>query len=196
MTFASPCPALAAPLPDVSTDRLILRRFRQGDGELLTPVFAKPEFWEFPYGRGFARDETEEFVSAQIAEWDKFQLGCWVAIDQTTGRAVGYLGLSVPHFLPEALPSVEVGWRLDPDFWGRGYATEGASAALDAAFGSLGLDRVCSAPQAENPRSIAVCERLGMQFGKAAVAQGNAKRGPVAVHLYWISRSQWLERKK
>lgn len=193
MTGPSPCPPLAAPLADVTTPRLDLRRFLPGDGPLLAPVFAKHAFWAFPYGRGFTPAETADFVAAQVAEWDAYGLGCWVALERASGRAIGYLGLSVPHFLPEILPAVEVGWRLDPDFWGRGLALEGAGAALDQAFGPLGLERVCSAPQSINPRSVRVCERLGMAFARTAIAQGNARRGPVEASLYWISRAQWAQ---
>jgi RimJ/RimL family protein N-acetyltransferase len=191
MTHTSPCPPLKAPLADVTTERLHLRRFLPGDADLLAPAFAKVGFWEFPYGRGFSLAETEAFVAARIAEWDADGLSNWVAIDRASGRAAGYVGLSVPHFLPEVLPAVEVGWRFDPDFWGLGLASEGAAAALDQAFGPLGLDRVCSAPQSENPRSVKVCERLGMVFANPAIAQGNDKRGPVEISLYWITREQW-----
>lgn len=195
MTAVSPCPNLAAPLGDVTTDRLHLRRFLPGDAALLAPAFAKVGFWEFPYGRGFSLAETEAFVAAQIAEWDAYDLGCWVAIDRASGRAAGYVGISVPHFLPEVLPAVEVGWRFDPDLWGLGLASESAAAALDQAFGPLGLDRVCSAPQRENPRSVKVCERLGMVFANSAIAQGNDKRGTVEISLYWITREQWIARR-
>lgn len=191
MNANSPCPPLAATLGDVTTKRLHLRRFLPGDAELLAPAFANPGFWEFPYGRGFTRAETEDFVAARIAEWQEYALSNWVAIDRGSGRAIGYLGISVPHFLPEFLPTVEVGWRLDPEFWGKGLASEGAAAALDQAFGPLGLDKVCSAPQSENPRSVKVCERLGMEFGQKVTAEGNARRGPVEASLYWITRDQW-----
>jgi hypothetical protein len=47
-------PPLAGPLPDLTTDRLDLQRFRPGDEAVLAPVSAKPEVWRFPYGRGFS----------------------------------------------------------------------------------------------------------------------------------------------
>jgi RimJ/RimL family protein N-acetyltransferase len=194
MTNISPCPVLATPLADVTTERMLLRRFLPGDAHFLAPAFANRGFWEFPYGRGFTLAETEDFVAARMAEWDLYGLCNWVAIDRGSERAIGYVGISVPHFLPEFLPTVEVGWRFDPEFWGMGLASEGAAAALDQAFGPLGLDKVCSAPQSENTRSVKVCERLGMTFGQVAVSEGNAKRGPVEVSLYWITREQWLER--
>ena len=195
MKEVSSCPQLAAPLVDVVTERLVLRRFQHGDDELLAAAFAKQEFWQFPYGRGFTRAETEAFVAEQVAEWETYGLGSWIAIDRAGGRAAGYVGISIPHFLPDELPAVEVGWRFDPDFWGLGLASEGAGAALDQAFGPLGLQQVCSAPQSGNPRSVKVCERLGMEFSRHVTAQGNAKRGPVEASLYWITREQWARRR-
>ena len=59
-----------------------------------------------------------------------------------TGEFIGFVGLSVPRFEEHFTPCVEVGWRLASSSWGRGYASEGARAALAHAFGPLGLDEV------------------------------------------------------
>ena len=141
---------IAASLPDTETARLALRRFRAEDLDALAEVFAKPEVWRFPYGRGFSRTETEAFLAGQLEHWDVHGFGCWLAIERETGRVIGYLGLSIPTFLPEVLPAVEVGWRLDPASWGRGYATEGAGMALRLGFERLGLEQICSIPQTGN----------------------------------------------
>ncbi|MEM7660606.1 MAG: GNAT family N-acetyltransferase [Pseudomonadota bacterium] len=187
-------PEVASNLPDVETPRLLLRRFRKADAVGLGAVFAKPEVWMYPYGRGFSAKETERFLEVQIAEWNEGGFGCWIAIEKTSNMVIGYVGLSVPHFLPSILPAVEVGWRFDPDFWGNGFAAEGASAALDQAFGTLKLDRVCSAPQSINPPSSKVCKRLGMRFERVVTAEATKTRGPVEVDLYWITAAEWNER--
>ena len=184
-------PTLAAPLADVDTDRLHLRRFRPDDVGALAVVFAKREVWEFPFGRAFTRDETASFVAARIDEYESCGCSCWVASERATDRVVGYVGISVPTFYPEILPVVEVGWRFDPDVWGRGYATEGARAALDQSFGPLGLDRVCSLPQAENTASVRVAERLGMARTRTVELPGDARRGPVNVAEFWITAAEW-----
>lgn len=187
-------PPLAGPLPDTTTDRLDLQRFRPGDEAVLARVFAKPEVWRFPYGRGFSREETVEFVAAQVAHWDACGFGCWLAREREGGRAVGYVGLSVPLFLPEVLPAVEVGWRFDPDVWGRGYASEGATAALDEAFATLGLDEVCSVPQSDNPPSVRVAERLGLRAVRTLTLPATDRRGAVEAVLFSVTAAEWRDR--
>jgi RimJ/RimL family protein N-acetyltransferase len=186
-------PATAAPLGAVQTERLALRPFEPTDLDALTAVFAKPEVWQFPYGRAFTRSETEAFLTSQIEHWADCGYGLWLASLRATGAAIGYVGLAVPTFLPELLPTVEVGWRLDPDHWGRGFATEGARAALHEAFTTLGLAEVCSLPQSTNPPSARVCERIGMHFDRAIECPPTDRRGAVTAHLYRVTREQWAE---
>ena len=185
-------PPISAPLRDVTTDRLQLRRFRQGDLDEVAALFAKPEVWRFPYGRGFDRDETATFLKLQLAAWDSCGFGCWVAVARETDRIIGYVGLSVPTFLPEILPAVEVGWRFDPSSWGQGFASEGARAALAEAFTTLGLEEVCSVPQAENRASSRVCERIGMRLERRVVIPADARRGRIEALLYKMKRAEWL----
>ncbi len=184
-------PPVAGPLGDVDTERLRLRRMEAGDVDQLAPVFAKDEVWRFPYGRGFDRVETQAFVDAQVRDWDRSGFACWVASERATDRVIGFVGLSVPRFLPEILPAVEVGWRFDPDVWGRGYATEGAAAALDEAFSTLGLGEVCSVPQADNPVSVRVAERLGMRMARSVTIPPNDRRGELAALLFEITAAEW-----
>jgi RimJ/RimL family protein N-acetyltransferase len=183
-------PPIAAPLADVETDRLALRRFAPTDVDALAVVFAKPEVWQFPFGRAFTRDETVAFLAAQVDQYQSCGLACWLATERATDRVVGYVGISVPTFYPEILPAVEVGWRFDPDVWGRGYAIEGARAALAQAFGPLGLDRVCSLPQADNVASVRVAERLGMHRDRTVTLPGDDRRGPVEVAEFWITADE------
>lgn len=189
-------PPIAARLGDVTTVRLSLRRFRPDDLEELTAVFAHAEVWQFPYGRALTHAESEAFLDAQITHWQDCGFGCWTARERDTSRLVGYVGLSVPTFLPEILPAVEVGWRFMPTAWGKGYATEGAAAALDEAFTTLGLNTVCSLPQADNPRSGKVAERLGMRQIREVKVAADERRGAVTAVLYEIDAGNWLSARR
>ena len=187
-------PRTAGPLGDVTTERLVLRRFEASDLDELASVFAHDEVWRFPYGRGFTRDETAAFLDVQMQEWEEYGFGCWAARLVESGELIGYVGLSVPSFLPEILPAVEVGWRFSPTAWGQGYATEGAQAALREGFTTLGLERICSVPQADNPPSARVAERLGMTQVRTVTIPANSRRGPLTALLYEIERNAWRPR--
>jgi RimJ/RimL family protein N-acetyltransferase len=188
-------PQILAPLENAETGRLSLRRFEREDLDALSVVFAKPEVWRFPFGRGFSRHETAQFLEYEIREWQACGFGCWLATEKSTGRIVGYIGISVPRYLPAVLPAVEVGWRLDTEVWGCGFATEGATAALDAAFDRLGLDAVCAATQVENLRSGLVCDRLGMEWERVVTLAPTPRRGAIDANLYWMIRPQWLAKR-
>jgi ribosomal-protein-alanine N-acetyltransferase len=192
-------PPIAAPLGEVRTARLRLTPVGPGDATALTPVFAEREVWRFPYGRGMDAGWTAAFVERAVRHWERFGFGLWIARTLAEEQTIGYLGLSMPAFLaeiiPEArMPAVEVGWRLHPTHWGRSLATEGAQAALDEAFETLGLAEVCSVPQTANRASARVAERIGMRLERTATLAATDSRGSVEVDLYRITRATWLAR--
>lgn len=94
-------------------------------------------------------------------------------------------------FLPEVLPAVEVGWRFDPAYWGEGYASEGARAALREGFVTMGLNEIISVPQADNPPSSRVCDRIGMKLDRQVSIPANARRGELDALLYRLTRKEW-----
>lgn len=148
----------------VETERLRLRPWRCDDLEPLAAIHAVPEFWWYPLGRGQTREETEHFLERRLTEWEARGYDLWAAELKEGRELIGWIGLSVPAFLPEILPAVEVGWRLHPAHWGRGLATEGGAASLRFGFDQLDLDRIVSIYDPANVRSGAVMQRLGMRF--------------------------------
>lgn len=169
------------------TPRLRLRRWRPADGPDLAAIFAKPEVWRYPLGRGLTAMETSAFLRRRLEEQRSAPWRLWAAELRDPLRLVGYVGLAEPTFLPEILPAVEIGWRLDPLWWGRGLATEAARAALDHAFGAPGLDEVVSIYQPENEASGRVMQRLGMRVERDT-------RHPVlgvALRVCRLARRDW-----
>ncbi len=81
-----------------------------------------------------------------------------------------------------------------PTVWGRGYATEAATAALDQAFATLGLDQVCSLPQAANPASVRVAERLGLRAVRTLTIPATERRGAVEAVLFSVTAAEWRDR--
>lgn len=146
----------------VETDRLVLRRWTLEDLDTLVRVFSKPEVWWFPFQRGLTAAETEAFLRRKLDDWDSRGWSQWAAVLKANRALIGFIGLAPPDFLPEVMPTVEVGFRLDPDYWGRGLATEGSRAALDFGFNVLDLGEIVSIYEPGNVASGRVMERLGM----------------------------------
>lgn len=178
---------VAKALGRVATGRLELAPVHETPVGELAALFAIPEVWEYPYGRGLDVDETADFLVATAAHWERERFGLWSVRLLEDRELVGYAGLSVPTFLPSVLPAVEVGWRFAPASWGRGYATEAASAAIEAGFSTLGLSEIVSVPQTDNIRSVAVCERLGMELDDTVEIPATDRRGAVRGSLYRLS---------
>jgi RimJ/RimL family protein N-acetyltransferase len=148
-----------------TTERLLLRPWRPADRDPFAAMNADPEVMRYVgRGRPLTRTQSDELVDAIEAHWDQHGFGLWCAAPHEDPDAcIGFVGLAIPSFLPAVLPSVEVGWRLARSAWGRGLATEGARAALEHAFGPLGLQSVISVIDPENHRSVRVAEKLGMR---------------------------------
>lgn len=192
--LASLAPPTAGRLGGLSTARLELTPIDTNCVDALAGVFAKEEVWKYPFGRGFSRDETAAFVDAQAHHWDVLGFGLWLTTIRDGGAPIGFVGLSVPTFLPAVLPAVEVGWRLDPGAWGFGYAAEAGTAALGAAFGTLKLGEVISLPQVDNPSSVKVAERIGMHLDHVTTAPPTARRGAVDVAVMVMTNQTWSQR--
>jgi RimJ/RimL family protein N-acetyltransferase len=102
---------------------------------------ADPEVMRYVGERGvLSREEAWRQMATLAGHWHLQGFGMWAVEELATGEFVGRVGL---HY-PEGWPDREVAWALARPFWGRGYGTEAARAALDEAFGPLDWSRVIS----------------------------------------------------
>jgi len=175
-------------IPILTTERLVLRPFTQSDLAALAPLHAEESFWWYPLRRGMTTDETAGFLERVIARYDEDGFGLEAVIERSTGDLIGWAGLAVPHFLPEVLPSVEVGWRLAPSARGRGLATEAGAAAVRYGFTDGGLSRIVSIYEPENVASGRVMERLGFTYWRTTTGP----RGEEVV-VTELTRERWQE---
>ncbi|MGH7733573.1 MAG: GNAT family N-acetyltransferase, partial [Gemmatimonadales bacterium] len=109
------------------------------------------------------------------------------AEDRASGRLLGYIHLSEPDWLPEVMPAVEIGWRLDPAVWGRGLATEGAAALLDYGFEQVGESEILSIYEPENRASGRVMEKVGMHFLRDTVHPFSGR----PLRILHLRRADW-----
>ena len=175
----------------LETERLVLRPFAADDRDALVVLHAEPAFWWYPLRRGMTDEETSGFLDRVLADNGSTDRPSFHAVvERSGGTLMGWAGLSVPDFLPEVLPAVEVGWRLGSPFWGHGYATEAATAALDWGFDELGLASVLSIFEPDNGASGRVMDRLG--FAPGYRTSHPARDLPVEVRS--LSAGEWRAR--
>jgi len=152
---------------------------------------ADPEVMRYML-RPLSREESDAFIDRAERQFDEHGFGLWAVEVPSNAPFIGYVGLSIPSFEAHFTPAVEVGWRLDRPYWGHGYASEAARAAIADGFDRTGLKEIVSFTVPVNLRSIAVMERLGMKrdtgddFDHPNVPRGHPYRRHV---LYRIAAS-------
>ncbi len=143
----------------LETERLVLRMWRAGDFEPFAEMCADEEVMRYigAGGKTMTPPEAWRSMALFIGHWHLRGYGIWAVEERASGELVGRVGC----WRPEGWPGFEVGWVLRRAFWGRGFATEAARAALDYAFDVLGQAHVISLIHPENRASIRVAERIG-----------------------------------
>lgn len=168
----------------LETPRLRLRMFREDDFDSYADMMADPEVMRYlPQGGPLPRPEAWRNMAAVLGHWQLRGFGPWAVEEQASGRLVGRIG----PFYPAGWPGLELIWAIRRQFWGQGFATEGARVALNYLFDQVGDDRVVSLIRPQNAPSIRVAEKIGEQF------QGRMEFYGDEVLVYGISRERWLE---
>lgn len=150
----------------IVTDRLILRPWKEDDREPFFRMNSDPAVMQF-LPKCLSRAESDALVDRIHSHFQKHSFGLY-AVNRRNGPSfIGFIGLSVPAFQAHFTPCVEIGWRLAADQWGRGLATEGATAILRYAFDELNLPEVVSFTVPANVASRRVMEKIGMRHDSA-----------------------------
>ncbi len=144
------------------SERLGFRNWRETDIAKLYEINNDPAVMEyFPTLPTFG--ETGNFIR-RMQDMYAARRYCYFAIDHLdSDRFLGFLGLCDQDYSSPFTPSVDIGWRINKEFWGMGLATEGAQKCLEYAFNVIGLKHVRSIAPKINMKSIRVMEKIGMQ---------------------------------
>ena len=177
-------------IPTLTTERLVLRPFVASDLDELAAIHAEESFWWYPRRAAMSVEETRGFLATVMQRYEDDGFGIEALTDRASGRMIGWAGLAVPHFLPEILPAVEVGWRLSGPYRGQGFATEVGRAALEFGFTDGGLDCIVSLYEPENVASGRVMGRLGFTHRLTTVGLRGEE-----VAVMELTRRRWEERK-
>ena len=176
--------SVSAASPELETERLLLRQFREDDLDEWARITSDATVMRYVGGSALTRDEAWRSLGYALGHWQIRGFGLWAAEEKSSGRLVGRIGL----YQPEGWPGLEVGWLVDRARWGEGLASEGGAASLAHAFESLGAERVISVIEPANAASIRVAEKLGERFRESRQLQGRL------VSIYAIERAQWRSR--
>jgi RimJ/RimL family protein N-acetyltransferase len=145
----------------ITTARLILRPWQDEDREPFARLNADPEVMRY-FAASLSRQESDALVDRIIARHADTGVALMPALMRDTHEFIGMVGIQHVPFTAPFTPAVEIGWRLDKRFWGKGLASEAARAWLDHGFSVLGLERIVAFTLPQNHPSQAVMTRIGM----------------------------------
>ncbi len=176
-------------LPEIQTQRLLLRRLRMDDARDMYAYSSDPRvsrhvLWET---HATIRD-TRAVLRGALRQYRAGDPASYAIVARETGRMIGTIGFMWVNYEHK---SAEVGYSLAFDCWNKGYATEALIAVLDYAFRTLRLNRVEAQHDVENPASGRVMEKAGMQR-EGVLRQRVLNKGRfMDVVLYAALKNDW-----
>ena len=156
----------------IETERVVLRRWAEGDVEALARIHSDPAV--AAWLRPLTEDDAACTVERYEHHWDVHGFGRFAVTDRATGALVGRVGAMRQPDWTETPEKDEVGWVVAADRWGEGLATEAAGAAIADAFWRVGLTRVLSWTLPDNLASRRVMEKCGLCHVGTAAWKGRA----------------------
>jgi RimJ/RimL family protein N-acetyltransferase len=177
----------------VTTERLILRHWRESDREPFARLNADPHVMEF-MPNILLKQESDALADRIETHFQRHGFGLCAVELRRGGAFVGFIGLNVPSFNAAFTPCVEVGWRLAAKYWNQGLATEGAREIVGYGFDVFGLEELVSFTVPANFKSRRVMEKLRMthepgdDFDHPRLPAEHPLRRHV---LYRLARTKW-----
>ena len=172
----------------IATERTLLRPWRESDREPFARINADPDVMRhFP--STLSRKASDDLFDLLESARQERGFGIWAIELPGVAPLVGFVGLHEATFEAKFTPCIEIGWRLDAPYWGRGLAFEASRAALAEGFAALGVDEILAWTAAGNVRSRVLMDRLGMvrdeakDFDHPRIPAGDPLRAHVLYRL-------------
>lgn len=166
----------------LQTKRLIIREFSIDDLDGLSALLGNKEVMHFSLAGPLSREQAKDYLEKRIlGYYAQFGFGLWAVVLSEEQRLIGYAGLMSQSIDGEEL--IELGYRLDPRYWGKGLASEAALAISQYAFDRLQLDQIISIIDPKNTRSVGVASRIGMHYWKDSLFHN------IPVQIYVFKRN-------
>jgi ribosomal-protein-alanine N-acetyltransferase len=156
----------------LSTPRLQLRDLEERDVEGIFALDSDPEVLRY-IGTPVMTDRSEaaQVIARVRRQYLENGIGRWAVEERATGAFVGWCGLKWEQKV-RSFPYYDIGYRLIRAYWGRGYATEAASACLRHGLEVLNYPEICAAAEVEHHASNRILQKIGLQKGDPFVFDG------------------------
>jgi ribosomal-protein-alanine N-acetyltransferase len=177
---------------EIKTNRLLLRQWRSRDFDSFARINANKSVMAY-YPAPMTRQQSDEFANNIQKRISKNKWVFWAVEIPEVCDFIGFVGLNRPVYDLPFEAGIEIGWRLSDQYWGKGYATEAAQAALSVGFNRLNLTEIVAFASVLNTASINVMKRLHMQdtqylFDHPKIPDGHKLREHC---LYKINSQSW-----
>lgn len=167
-------------IPNLDTERLLLRPFKKDDLDPFANIVADIEVIQHATydGTTMTRAQAYNWLCLMLGHWHMRGFGIWAVEEKSSGEMIGRIGLQFLDWFDD----VELVWMLAKSAWGKGFAVEGARAAINFGLDALALPRIAAVIHQENKTSIRLAERLGMEMEK------EVERQEILFYQYIITR--------
>lgn len=168
----------------LQTPRMILRQLHSADVSPMARILSDPEVMRYSVRGALNESATAEFVHWSAQCYGLYGFGPWAVVEKSSGTLMGFCALNQENV--DGADEVEIGYRLAPQFWGHGMATEIVRATLAYGFESLGLRSIIAIVQPANAASVRVIQKVG--FNAFVYSQYHR----LGVRIYRLYREEWL----
>ena len=182
---------------EIRTSRLLLRNWKESDHAPFIAMGQDSRVMEY-FPKLMSEHDSRNFIKITKEGISERGWGLWAVEDLRSSEFIGFIGLKpiMEEFPVKSIesPMVEIGWRLRPEWWNQGLATEGALACLQLGFETLKLNEIVSFTSLLNAPSIRVMQKIGMKrntaddFDHPRIAEGHQLRRHL---LYRMTQQDW-----
>ncbi|MCS5708087.1 GNAT family N-acetyltransferase [Candidatus Berkiella cookevillensis] len=164
----------------IETNRITIREFKIDDLNDLYKILSNPRVMRYSVHGSYTLAQTETLLKETISSYKKQFYGIYAVELKENQKMIGFFGLSPQEINDKT--EIELGYRFAEEYWGNGFATEGAIACIHYVFENLNLERIISIIDPQNIGSVRVAEKAGL------VHECEANYHNFYVHVYSIHK--------
>lgn len=170
--------------PHIKSGRLELRPFRDEDTDAIHAILSNPRVMEFSLKGPYTKQDTRDFLDRMQLSFSEKGYSLYAVIHSADNKLIGYCGFI--EQIIDGIQELEIGYRLDPEYWNRGLATEASNAVREYGIKVLGKKRFISIIEDANKASIAVALKNGFSMEKATDFKGI----PVGIYSFTVEEQE------